>query len=92
MSLWTSFMKQALKDQPEAHLEMPPGMVRVRIDGNRGTITKSKGAMTEEVMEEYQLMLLGPEPEYVGTSSGRRSSGAKRRAVRSAPKVVDDLF
>lgn len=92
LSLWTSFMKQALKDQPEAQLEMPPGMVRVRIDGNRGTITKSKGAMTEEVMEEYQLMLLGPEPEYVGTSSGKRASGATKRAVRSAPKVVDDLF
>jgi len=92
LSLWTSFMKQALKDQPEAQLEMPPGMVRVRIDGNRGTITNAKGAMTEEVMEEYQLMLLGPEPEYVGTSSAGRSSGAKKRAVRSAPKVVDDLF
>jgi len=94
LSLWISFMKEALKDQPEAHLEMPPGMVRVRIDGNRGTITKSKGAMTEEVMEEYQLMLLGPEPQYAeGTGTGRSSrSRDKSTSVRSAPKVVDDLF
>ncbi len=89
LSLWTSFMEQALKDQPEARLEMPPGMVRVRIDGNRGTLTKAKDAMTEEVMEEYQLMLLGPEPQ-VATSGPR--GPAKPKPVRSAPKVVDDLF
>jgi penicillin-binding protein 1A len=88
-------MKEALKDQPEAHLEMPPGMVRVRIDGNRGTITKSKGAMTEEVMEEYQLMLLGPEPQYAESTGTRRSKArarAKPKPTRSAPRVVDDLF
>ena len=89
LSLWTSFMEQALKDQPEAHLEMPPGMVRVRIDGNRGTITKSKDAMTEEVMEEYQLMLLGPEQQVADT---RPRGPARPKPVRSAPKVVDDLF
>ncbi len=87
LGMWTDFMEKALKDKPEARLDMPPGMVRVRIDGNRGTVTKSKGAMTEEVMEEYQLMLLGPEPlQFAG--SGTRKSKPKP----SAPQVVDDLF
>jgi penicillin-binding protein 1A len=90
LSLWTSFMEQALKDQPEARLEMPPGMVRVRIDGNRGTLTKAKDAMTEEVMEEYQLMLLGPEQQVA--TSDRPRGPTKPKPARSAPKVVDDLF
>lgn len=89
LSLWTAFMEQALRDLPEARLEMPPGMVRVRIDGNRGTITKSKDAMTEEVMEEYQLMLLGPEQQM---ADSRSSGPAKPKPARAAPKVVDDLF
>ncbi len=93
LSMWTDYMEDALKDKPIAHLEMPPGMVRVRVDGNRGTETKSKGGLVEEVMEEYRLMLLGPEPEkFAGPAKG--TSGKKKSAeqARSAPKVVDDLF
>jgi penicillin-binding protein 1A len=93
LGMWTDFMETALKDKPVARLDMPPGMVRVRIDGNRGTVTKSTGAMTEEVMEEYQLMLLGPEPvQFAGSGSSRPKSKTKAAPARSAPKVVDDLF
>jgi penicillin-binding protein 1A len=93
LSMWTDYMEDALKDKPVAHLEMPPGMVRVRVDGNRGTVTKSKGGLVEEVMDEYQLMLLGPE----SVGDGGPASGTKKKAApaapkRSAPKVVDDLF
>jgi penicillin-binding protein 1A len=90
--MWTDFMQAALKDKAVARLDMPPGMVRVRIDGNRGTVTKSKGAMTEEVMEEYQLMLLGPEPVQFAGSGSSSKPKAKAPPPRSAPKVVDDLF
>ncbi|MFZ0791063.1 MAG: penicillin-binding transpeptidase domain-containing protein, partial [Chromatiaceae bacterium] len=92
LGMWTDFMQTALKDKAVARLDMPPGMVRVRIDGNRGTVTKSKGAMTEEVMEEYQLMLLGPEPVQFAGSGSSSKSKAKAPPPRSAPKVVDDLF
>jgi len=55
-------------------------------------VTKSKGAMTEEVMEEYQLMLLGPEPVQFAGSGSSSKPKAKAPPPRSAPKVVDDLF
>jgi penicillin-binding protein 1A len=93
LSMWTDFMETALKDKPVAQLDMPPGMVRVRIDGSRGTVTKSTGAMTEEVMEEYQLMLLGPEPEYAEEiAKPKTKAKPKDTAKRSAPRVVEDLF
>ncbi len=94
LSMWADYMEDALKDRPIAKLEMPPGMVRVRVDGNLGTETKSKGGLTEEVMEEYRLMLLGPEPEQYAGSAKATTTKKKTAAApkRSAPKVVDDLF
>jgi penicillin-binding protein 1A len=68
-------------------------MVRVRVDGNRGTETKSKGGLVEEVMEEYRLMLLGPEPQQLaGPAKGPTVKKKAADPARSAPKVVDDLF
>ena len=93
LGMWADYMKDALKDKPIAHLEMPPGMVRVRVDGNRGTETKSKGGLVEEVMEEYRLMLLGPEPQqFAGPAKGATGKKKASEPSRSAPKVVDDLF
>lgn len=97
LSMWTDYMEDALKDKPIAKLDMPPGMVRVRVDGNRGTETKSKGGLVEEVMEEYRLMLLGPETEsdVAGTSTAtakKKPAAAAAPPKRAAPKVVDDLF
>jgi penicillin-binding protein 1A len=101
LSMWTDYMDDALKDKAIAQLDMPPGMVRVRVDGNRGTETKSTGGLIEVVMEEYRLMLMGPEPVSAG---GLDALGAKKKTAavkpktqaakpaRAAPKVVDDLF
>ncbi|MEA3277319.1 MAG: penicillin-binding protein 1A [Pseudomonadota bacterium] len=87
LGMWVEFMGQALKDKPEAILDIPEGMVEVRIDKNRGTRTDSTGShtMAEWVREEYELMLLGPQPVYF---SGGGGGGVRRRA----PRVIDELF
>ncbi len=103
LSMWTDYMEEALRDKPVAKLDPPPGMVRVRVDGSRGTQTKSAGAGTEEVMEEYREMLMGPEPmDYTGVPTGpaKKKPAAAKPAVKAAakparpaaPKSVDDLF
>lgn len=89
LSLWTDFMAEALKDKPVAQLDLPPGMVTIQIDPNRGTEVRGKGGIAETVREEYRLMLMGPEPvKYAGSSTRKKSTSVKR----SAPRVMDELF
>ena len=98
LSMWTDYMEDALEGKPVAKLEAPPGMVKVKVDGSRGTETKSSLGQTEEVMEEYRLMLMGPDPEaYAGPPvAAKKKPAAKPTAAakpaRAAPKSVDDLF
>jgi len=89
LGMWVDFMREALKDNPLAKLDVPPGMVEVRIDKRRGTPTKSTGdnTMVEWIREEYELMILGPEP--VRYAGDRKSAPA---SARRAPRVMDELF
>lgn len=95
LGMWVDFMKTALKDQPIANLEAPSGMVQVRVDPDRGTVTKSKSGILEMVQEENRLMLLGPEPIKVAGPSDapvKRKKKTSKTVNRSAPRVMDDLF
>jgi penicillin-binding protein 1A len=87
LGMWVHFMRQALKDKPQAILNVPPGMVEVRIDKTRGTPTQSTGdnTMVEWIREEYELMILGPEPV-------RYASDRQAPTGASAPRVMDELF
>ncbi len=78
LSLWTDYMEDALQNTAIARLELPPGMVKVRVDGKSGTETKS-GDATEAVMEEYRLMLMGPDP----TRLCRSADGTKKKVEPS---------
>ena len=92
LGMWMQFVGEALENKPEAVLDPPEGMVTVRIDKRRGTNTKSRGSHTMEeiVREEYELMLLGPQPvKFAGSRKPRRKAA---RARPRAPRVVDDLF
>jgi penicillin-binding protein 1A len=85
LGMWVNFMRDALKDNPEAILDVPDGMVEVRVDKRRGTLTSATGSntVTEWVREEYQQSLGGPEPvQYAGDGYG----------PSSAPRVIDELF
>jgi penicillin-binding protein 1A len=89
LGMWMDYMKDALKDKPNAVLPVPEGMVTLYVDKGRGTETKSRGAGAQEetVREELRLMLLGPEPV-------RASAQPSKPSVprRTAPRVMDDLF
>jgi penicillin-binding protein 1A len=87
LGMWVDFMRQSLKDRPQAMLDIPPGMVDVRIDKTRGIPTQSTGdnTMVEWIREEYELMILGPEPV-------RYASDRKAPTGASAPRVMDELF
>lgn len=89
LGMWVDFMRQALKDKPQAILDIPGGMVEVRINKKRGTPTKSTGenSMVEWIREEYELMILGPEPVRY---AGEKKAAPSRR--RRAPRVMDELF
>jgi len=86
LGMWVDFMREALKDKPIAMLDVPDGMVEVRIDKRRGTPTKSTGSntMVEWIREEYELMTLGPEP--VRYAVGRKAAApARARRTATAP-------
>jgi len=85
LGMWVDFMRVALKDKPEAVLPVPPGMVEVRVDKRRGTLTNDTGSntVTEWVRQEYVDSLGGPQPIQYASQTGT-SSGA--------PRVIDELF
>jgi penicillin-binding protein 1A len=55
LPIWSDYMAVALKDQPEAHLPQPDGLVTVRIDKNTGQPASpgTKNAMFEIFREEF---------------------------------------
>ena len=86
LGMWVDFMRDALKDKPQAILEPPEGLVEVRVSKGSGRRSKS-GGQVEWIREEYVNALQGPKPVgYAGRGSG--SGGIKRRA----PRVIDELF
>ncbi|MCF6354664.1 MAG: penicillin-binding protein 1A [Candidatus Polarisedimenticolaceae bacterium] len=66
---WIDFMKVALKDVPEHPLQMPPGMVTVRIDPRTG---KRAGADQKEAIFEVFRAANAPEEQ---ATSGRHLGG-----------------
>jgi penicillin-binding protein 1A len=90
LGMWMDFMKDALKDKPNASLTMPAGMVKVAVDKSRGTETKAKGQGVDvlAVREELRLMLMGPEPVQASAPK-KKATDAPRR---TSPRVMDDLF
>jgi penicillin-binding protein 1A len=84
LGMWVDFMRVALKDKPEAQLDVPSGMVEVRVDKRHGTPTTATGSdtVTEWVREEYQHALGGPQPIHVTAGY----------APSSAPRMIDELF
>jgi penicillin-binding protein 1A len=90
LGMWMDFMKDALKDKPNAVLPVPEGMVTINVDKARGTETAATGPGVQEetIREELRLTLLGPES--VRAPGG--SSGASVAPRRTAPRVMDDLF
>ena len=92
LGMWNQFMKKDLKDRPEAMLEVPEGMVSVRVSASSGRPTKSRsGSVQEYVRVEVQDNLQGPEEHRVAAKPVKRK-GKKRKKKRSAPRVVDQLF
>jgi penicillin-binding protein 1A len=91
LGMWVDFMREALAEKPQAVLEVPEGMVEVRISKTTGrpTSSKGRGSLVEWIRQEYELALAGPVPvRYTGGGGGAR----KQQRVRTAPRVIDELF
>jgi len=73
LTMWMEFMKAALAEEPEALPKEPPGLVHVLVNKRTGHLTHADDpeAFMEIVREEYEIMLLGPEPLATPRSSDR---------------------
>ncbi|WP_332307765.1 penicillin-binding protein 1A [Imhoffiella purpurea] len=88
LGMWVDFMREALADRPIATLDLPAGLIEVRVDPARGVETGSKNGILEYVQEEFRT-----EAESAPVAVADRSRGGPSRSVnRSAPRVMDDLF
>jgi len=67
VAVWVDFMREALKNKPEAGLDPPEHMVEIRVRGGSGG--RSGGSVKEWVSEESVDALHGPRP--VGYLPGR---------------------
>ena len=67
VAVWVDFMREALKNKPEAGLDPPEHMVEIRVRGGSGA--RSLGSVKEWVSEESVDALHGPRP--VGYLPGR---------------------
>jgi len=89
LGMWVDFMREALKDKPQAILDPPEGMVEVRISKGSGQRSNS-GELVEWIREEYADALQGPAPvAYTGERRGKRGGGGVKTR---APRVIDELF
>lgn len=79
LGMWVDFMREALKDKPQAILRPPRGMVRVRIAKDTGQRIRS-GGLVEWIRRKYAYAPEGPDPVSYFSNEG------------SAPRVIDDLF
>jgi len=85
LGMWVDFMREALKDKPQAVLRPPLGMTRVRVSKASGQQVRS-GGVVEWVRAKYAHALQGPDPvPYIGV-------GTRRKRPASSPRVIDDLF
>ena len=89
--MWMEFMKVALANEPEALPKEPPGMVHTLINKRTGNLTHADDpeAMMEMVAEEYEIMLLGPDPmPSVDAPSPTRAA----RGEKGEQRPLDGLF
>jgi penicillin-binding protein 1A len=82
LGIWVDFMAAALEGKPEATLDAPPGLARVRIDKRLGTETASTGP---ETVEEWIPI------EYRGVPQGAAPFFGPRRA-RTIGELIEELF
>ncbi len=97
LGLWVDFMGEALAGKPEATLEVPAGLVEVRVAKSDGRLTQKAGAasLQEWVRHEDALSPEGPPPASDTTEIVTDEGGydARPRASSSgAPRLIDDLF
>jgi penicillin-binding protein 1A len=97
LGLWVDFMGQALAGKPEATLQVPAGLVEVRVAKSDGRLTQKAGAasLQEWVRHEDALSPEGPPPASDTTEIVTDEGGydARPRASSSgAPRLIDDLF
>ncbi|MCF6283043.1 MAG: penicillin-binding protein 1A [Candidatus Polarisedimenticolaceae bacterium] len=73
---WISFMREALQDMPEQPLEMPVGMVTIRINAETGKAahTGEKNSIFEVFREENLPEMPPPQSEASGTESPAEES------------------
>ena len=85
LGMWVDFMREALVGKPEAALDVPQGMVEVRVNKKSGRPTRSTGSHTlvEWVPEELASAVEGPEPVRVVQ---------ERPKAPAVPRVMDELF
>jgi penicillin-binding protein 1A len=86
IEMWMAFMRQALAGRPEATLEVPAGMVKVRIDQASGALASATdtGAVLEWLREEHVGMLpeAAPwEPVEIG--------GVRRMGI---PSMIEQVY
>ena len=108
LGLWVDFMGQALAGKPEAGLEVPAGLVEVRVAKADGRLTDSKGksSLAEWVRAEEAQSPEGPATttetpateEYLVEDPGyyerpsTRSGSGSGGEPSGAPRPIDDLF
>jgi penicillin-binding protein 1A len=68
LPMWIKYMREALRDQPEASLEQPPGIVSVLIDPETGNLA---GSSSSEAVFEYFLEDQVPERREQVDDNGR---------------------
>jgi penicillin-binding protein 1A len=73
IGMWVDFMREALRDRPQATLDVPEGMVEVRVFDGGGR--RSSGAVEEWVRREYVNAIQGPHPVYHPGGRTRVSDG-----------------
>jgi penicillin-binding protein 1A len=86
LGLWVRFMREALKDAPEAELPAPAGMVRVQVDAATGTLVGAagRGGVTEWVRTEDLERLEGPDPVAY--------SGPAFDILDAAPGIIESVY
>ncbi len=98
LGMWIDFMGQALAGKPEATLEVPTGLVEVRIAKSDGRPTEKSGDSTllEWIRQEDAQVPQGPEPKaWTGEEVVAEDPGYEEQRPppsSGAPRLIDDLF
>ncbi len=82
LPMWISYMREALREQPEAQLEQPPGIVSVLIDPESG---KLANADTPDAIFEYFL------EDQVPTQRSD-NSGDSDQGIQEPGHITQELF